>query len=222
MRSMFLAAFLAGCTTDSDPDIGQPVVDRPATGPGPVEVATTTPQQEIEEGTERMPFDHAFLNAMITHRGRGQDAAKIALSRAEHPEMKAFAEETITSDEAQIAKMKELRHTWYGSAGAPASLLPSDEKAELPGVETTKDMAKDLDTLKTAEPFDRAFIDAMIPHHQGAIEMATAAAEKAQQPETKALALILVRDEQQAIDRLTALRDQWYPTATAEGSAAAP
>jgi uncharacterized protein (DUF305 family) len=220
MRPMLVALLLAACTTPSDPDVGTPVVDRPATGPGPTKLAASAPPQAIEEGTERMPFDHAFLNAMIAHHKRGQDAANIAVARAEHPELKAFAQDAITTDQAQIEKMKELRRTWYGSPGAPAALLPEDEKAELPGVETTAAMAEDLSMLKKAEPFDRAFIDAMIPHHRGAIDMATAAATKAQQPETKALALILARDEQQAIDELTTLRDQWYPTATAEGTAA--
>jgi uncharacterized protein (DUF305 family) len=45
--------------------------------------------------------------------------------------------------------------------------------------------------------------------------MATAAAEKATQPETKALASIIVRDESRAIDQMKAWRDAWYPTAQA-------
>lgn len=33
-------------------------------------------------------------------------------------------------------------------------------------------MAGDMSALDGAQPFDRAFIDAMVPHHQGAIRMA--------------------------------------------------
>ncbi len=216
-----LVAFLAACDMDADRATDVPsVADMPATGPGPAEVAATIPPDKVEEGTSRMPFDHLFLNAMIAHHKRGEDAAKIALSRGEHPELKTMAQDMITSDLAHIDKMKELRQMWYGSDGAPAGLLPSDEKAELPGVETTKDLANDLDRLEKAEPFDLAFIDAMIPHQQGAIDMAMTAADKAQQPETKALALIIVRDEQKAVDQMRTWRDAWFPTAqaTTEGA----
>jgi uncharacterized protein (DUF305 family) len=208
-------ALLAACNTEADRATGPVVVDMPATGPGPSEVANSLPPDKVEEATERMPFDHAFLNAMIDHHNAGEDAAKIALSRAEHPELKTMAQDMITNDEAQVEKMKELRRTWYGSDAAPAAVMPKEEKAELPGTETTKDMAKDLDALKKTEPFDLAFIDAMIPHHQGAIDMATAAGEKATQPETKALASIIVRDESRAIDQMKTWRDAWYPTAQA-------
>jgi uncharacterized protein (DUF305 family) len=218
-----LFALLAACDTEPVGTDVPSVVDMPATGPGPTEVATSVPPDKIEEGTERMPFDHAFLNAMIEHHKRGEDAAKLALERAEHPELKTFAQDMITADLAHIEKMKELRRGWYGTEGAPASLLPQEERSDLPGIETTKEMAKQLDDLKKAEPFDRAFIDAMIPHHQGAIDMATAAGEKAQQPETRALASIIVSDESRTMDRLRTWRDAWYPTAQVKSEdAAAP
>src|SRR5678816_809814 len=146
-RSLFFA-LLAACNTEADRAAGPVVVDMPATGPGPAEVAASLPPDKVEEGTERMPFDHAFLNAMIEHHKSGEDAAKIALSRAEHPELKTMAQEMITTDEAHIEKMKELRRTWYGTDAAPAAVMPTEEKAELPGTETSKDLAKELDELK--------------------------------------------------------------------------
>ena len=218
-----LVALLVACNTEADRGNVPSVIDMPATGPGPTEVAATLPPEKVAEGTARMPFDHAFLNAMIQHHKRGEDAATIALSRAEHPELKTMAEDMITTDLAHIAKLRELRRGWYGTDGAPAALLPDEEKSDLPGIESTKDMARELDALKTAEPFDRAFIDAMIPHQQGAIDMATAAGEKAQQPETRALASIIVSDESKTMDQLRTWRDAWYPTAQAKSEdAAAP
>ena len=209
------SALLAACNTPADRAPGPVVVDMPATGPGPSQIANSLPPDQVEEGTERMPFDHTFLNAMIEHHKAGEDAAKIALDRAEHPELKAAAQDMITTDLAHIEKLKELRQRWYGTDAAPASVMPKEEKSELPGSETSKDMAKDLTELKKTEPFDLAFIDAMLPHAQGAIDMATAAGEKATQPETKALASIIVRDESREIDQLKTWRDAWYPNAQA-------
>jgi uncharacterized protein (DUF305 family) len=219
-RTTFFA-FLAACNTEANRADVPSVVDMPATGPGPTEVAASLPPGKFEEGTARMPFDHAFLNAMIQHHKSGEDAAKLALERAEHPELKALAEDMITTDLAHIQKLRELRRGWYGTDGAPASLLPKEEKSDLPGVETTKDMAKQIDDLKKADPFDLAFIDAMIPHQQGAIDMATAAGEKAQQPETRALASIIVSDESKTMDQLRTWRDAWYPTVQVKSEDAA-
>jgi uncharacterized protein (DUF305 family) len=211
-------AFLLACNTEADRADVPSVRDMPATGPGPTEIAASLPPGKFEEGAARMPFDHTFLNAMIQHHKSGEDAAKLALVRAEHPELKALAEDMITTDLAHIQKLRELRRGWYGTDGAPASLLPKEEKSELPGIETTTQMAKQLDDLENAEPFDLAFIDAMIPHHQGAIDMATAAGEKAQQPETRALASIIVSDESKTMDQLRTWRDAWYPTAQAKAA----
>jgi uncharacterized protein (DUF305 family) len=221
VRRTTFFAFLAACNTEPNRADVPSVVDMPATGPGPTEVAASLPPGKFEEGTARMPFDHAFLNAMILHHKSGEDAAKLALERAEHPELKTLAEDMITTDLAHIQKLRELRRGWYGTDGAPPSLMPKEEKSDLPGVETAKDMAKQIDDLKKAEPFDLAFIDAMIPHHQGAIDMATAAGEKAQQPETKALASIIVSDESKTMDQLRTWRDAWYPTVQVKSEDAA-
>jgi uncharacterized protein (DUF305 family) len=46
--------------------------------------------------------------------------------------------------------------------------------------------------LKTAKPFDRAFVDMMIPHHQGAIRMARAELAKGENATLKRLARDIV------------------------------
>lgn len=49
-------------------------------------------------------------------------------------------------------------------------------------------MSMDMTSLGTARPFDRAFIDMMIPHHQGAVRMAQAELAKGNNPKLRALA----------------------------------
>ena len=45
-------------------------------------------------------------------------------------------------------------------------------------------MGMDMDpaALEQAKPFDRAFIDAMVPHHQGAVAMANQLLKQGEQP----------------------------------------
>ncbi len=62
--------------------------------------------------------------------------------------------------------------------------------------------------------FDLRFIDAMIPHHQGAVAMAKEAQQKSQRPEIKKLADDIIKSQTKEISELQAWRKQWYPTAS--------
>ncbi|MBE9206436.1 DUF305 domain-containing protein [Nostoc sp. LEGE 06077] len=57
---------------------------------------------------------------------------------------------------------------------------------------------------------DQHFIEMMIPHHQGAVEMADLALQKAQHPELKKLATAIKADQTKEIDQMKAWYKQWY------------
>jgi uncharacterized protein (DUF305 family) len=65
--------------------------------------------------------------------------------------------------------------------------------------------------LANKEPFDRAFIDAMIPHHQSAIEMARVAEEKSENPQIKHLAGHIISAQRSEIEQMEQWREEWYP-----------
>ncbi len=58
---------------------------------------------------------------------------------------------------------------------------------------------------------DRAFIDAMVPHHQGAVEMAEVALENAEHREIRDLAEDIVSTQEREISQMQTWRDEWYP-----------
>jgi uncharacterized protein (DUF305 family) len=62
-----------------------------------------------------------------------------------------------------------------------------------------------------AVPYDALFIDSMIVHHQGAIEMAQEALQKAEHEELRALAEAILSTQQAEIDQMRAWREAWYP-----------
>jgi len=61
--------------------------------------------------------------------------------------------------------------------------------------------------------FDLRFIDAMIPHHKGAVEMAKEAQQKSQRPEIKKLADEIITAQAKEITELQTWRKQWYSNA---------
>jgi uncharacterized protein (DUF305 family) len=80
------------------------------------------------------------------------------------------------------------------------------------------------DTPSTASsvPFDRAFIDAMVPHHRAAIAMA-AAAQKAglMAADLNGIALDIADSQQREIDEMLGWRKEWYGTSTIDPKTAA-
>ena len=58
--------------------------------------------------------------------------------------------------------------------------------------------------------FDLRFINAMIPHHEGAITMANDALAKSQQAEIKQLSQNIVASQQKEIDEMKQWRTAWY------------
>lgn len=67
--------------------------------------------------------------------------------------------------------------------------------------------------LRTAEPFDRQFIDMMREHHRTAIEAGKLAQTRGQRKEIKELGVKIVTDQQREIDQMTEWRRSWYGAA---------
>ena len=145
-------------------------------------------------------YDQTFIDSMVPHHLAAVDMAKIAQEQAEHAEIKQMANDIVTSQSKEIDQLKAWRKAWYGS-----DTIPEGGAGHMAGMDT------DLKQLEAASPFDRAFIDAMLPHHQSAIEMATEAQTKAERDEIKQLAREIVAAQQREVDQMQAWRAQWYP-----------
>jgi len=61
-----------------------------------------------------------------------------------------------------------------------------------------------------SQPYDLQFIDTMIAHHQGAIDMGRPALEKAQHAELKEMARNIIRDQEREINQMRQWREQWF------------
>lgn len=62
---------------------------------------------------------------------------------------------------------------------------------------------------KTGDAFDKAFIEGMIPHHQGAIDMARAALQSAKHDEIKRMARDIISAQQSEIDMMKRWMKEW-------------
>lgn len=169
-----------------------------------------SPSQIPATGEE---FDQLFIDMMAPHHEGAVEMAKIAQERAEHAEIKAMADAIIAGQQEEIAMMKDWRKQWYGSSDTPPmDAMPALEAMPgMGGMGHSMDMQADVERLRSAgEPFDKAFIEAMIPHHQSAIEAAKLALAQASHPEVKELAQEIIDAQQSEIDQMNAWLKDWY------------
>ncbi len=71
-------------------------------------------------------------------------------------------------------------------------------------------------------PFDRQFIDMMVPHHQSAVAMAQVALTRVQHPQIKSLARSIIADQNSEISQMKTWRQQWYGSSTTPSMANMP
>jgi uncharacterized protein (DUF305 family) len=144
--------------------------------------------------TSTTPFDAQFIDGMIVHHQGAIDMANDALTKAEKPEIKTLSQAILKAQDAEIKQMKGWRTQWY------------------PSLKDTSGMNMDMGPMLVKEgtqPYDIRFIDAMIPHHEGAIAMAKEALQKAEKPEIKTLAEAIIQAQTAEIEQMKQWRTAW-------------
>jgi uncharacterized protein (DUF305 family) len=146
--------------------------------------------------------DERFIDAMVLHHEGAVEMARIAVKNAEHPEIEHLAEHIISDQEAEIDELKSIKREEYGTAKVPRHMSMGQTKG--------MGMMMKPQSLADENPFDKAFIGNMIPHHLSAIEMAQVARDKTDNPKRKELAIGIINAQKYEISQMKQWRTQWY------------
>lgn len=147
--------------------------------------------------------DKAFINAMVPHHQGAIEMARVALENAEHEEIQEVSRNIVSTQQSEIEELKSIKQEEFGTSNVPMEM--SMEQMRGMG------MMMDPQSLADENPFDEAFIDAMIPHHQSAIGMAGVANEKSKNPRIKELAQNITSAQKREIEQMRGWRREWYP-----------
>ncbi|HEY9876343.1 MAG TPA: DUF305 domain-containing protein [Candidatus Obscuribacterales bacterium] len=156
-------------------------------------------------------YDLRFIDAMKIHHQGAVIMAKEAQQKSKRPEIKKLADNIIKAQNTEISQMQKWRQAWYPQAskeplaygGQGKSLVPMPEKQR-------QDMMMSGDLGAADDQFDKRFINAMIPHHEGAIKMAEDALTKSKHPEIKKLAQNITTSQKAEIEQMKQWRQSWY------------
>mgnify|MGYP002137027415 CR=1 FL=1 len=149
--------------------------------------------------------DSGFITDMIPHHQGAIDMAVMAQTRAEHPQIRMMADNIISAQKSEIADMKtmqlEMNHMDDMGHGDHMGMSRAD-----------MGMSGDMSALRNSKQFDKAFIDQMIPHHQGAVRMARKELAAGKDADLKKLAKAIIKAQTAEITQMRAWRMQWYGT----------
>lgn len=169
-RRSFMAILLSSATITAAQD-GQIV--QPG-APGQATRQIDVDQAVALANTSYSPADVRFMQHMIAHHRQAVEMAALVKDRTNQEDIVAVAGRI---DASQADEM-EFMTTWLGDRGQPASTPAMDharmghgDQAEtaMAGMASPEDMAR-LEAVSGAE-FDRLFLELMIKHHEGALEM---------------------------------------------------
>lgn len=138
----------------------------------PIFVASAVAQQHehvlpvaIPKGALYTEADVRFMQGMIAHHAQAIYMSRMAAAHGANTRLLRFAQKIDQSQIAEIALMQE----WLRANKQAAPDTSSWRTMQMPGMLTAEQL-KTLEATRGGE-FDRTFLQLMIQHHQGALQM---------------------------------------------------
>ena len=185
------ALVLSGCGGEDEPTVGA--------------AAASSPSASAEQAFNAADIE--FANGMIPHHAQAVDMAALASTKAASPKVKENAERIKASQDQKIETLTGFLSSWgepVPSSDQSASMDGMDhEAAGHSGMMSSEDMSE-LEGARAAE-FDRLWVEMMITHHEGAVEMSEAQVRAGRSEQAKQLARTIAETQAQEITELRSL-----------------
>ena len=169
---------------------GAGAVDRPSTGSG---MGSTMPGMAGSA-------DAMFAVQMAVHHESAVQMARLAEQRAQRPEIRQLAQNIERTQTAEIAQLRAAATRLGTDPDGPPGGLGAGMAA---GMGSETDLAELPD-----DQFDRAFLEAMIPHHQMGVHMAQMVQRAGSDEQISAMAAEMVRVQTDEISLMQGWLDQ--------------
>lgn len=160
---------------------------------------TASPGAEVDE--THNDADTEFAQLMIVHHEGAVEMADLAVGQAESQDVRDLAGRISAAQGPEIEQMTSWLEAW-GEESAP---MAGHEGMDHGGMEmdgmSQEEAMSHLESLSGAE-FDRRFLELMIAHHRGAVEMAGTELEDGQNPQALELAQAIVDGQQAEITEM--------------------
>ena len=203
-RTMIIGALLAGglALAGCTPTTEAPSPNPPAPGtPPPVEPAAQG--EGHGAGDAHSSTDQEFAQQMLTHHEQALELVGLAEATSQNPQVRALATRIAQTQGPEIVQLK----SWLAAkSGHESGSAPEDVPHH--GGMTGMVKPQEMEALRLASgpEFDRQWVQAMIQHHEGAVEMAQAQLSEGSDPELQGFAEKVVATQQAEIQELKSIQ----------------
>lgn len=158
------------------------------------EAASASASSDVDE--THNDADTEFAQMMIVHHEGAIEMADLAVEKAESEDVRSLAEGISAAQGPEIEKMTSWLEAW-GEETSSAMEGMSGGGMEMDGM--SQDEAMTQLEGQTGAEFDRNFLEMMIAHHKGAVEMAQTELDNGENPQALELAQKIIDDQQAEI-----------------------
>jgi uncharacterized protein (DUF305 family) len=146
--------------------------------------------------------DIMFAQMMIPHHEQAIEMSDMALdpTTLANEQVRDLALQIKNAQDPEIKQMKD----WLTSWGKPTTPTDGMDHSSMMDGMLSSDELSELATLK-GPAFDKAWIQAMIAHHKGAVAMAEDVVADGSHPDVRKLAETIISSQQAEIDTLEGL-----------------
>ena len=146
--------------------------------------------------------DVTFATGMIPHHEQAVEMADIALATTQNPQITELAQQIKDAQQPEIDTLAEWLKAW-GEPMPDASTMGEHSGHGMSGMMSAEDMAMLGKTSGTE--FDQMWLQMMIEHHEGAVEMAQTQQADGKYPEAGEMSEQIIASQQEEIDQMKEL-----------------
>ena len=170
-------------------------------------------------GGKKVDPQQAFLQSMVPHHRSAVEMARVAETEAKTDFVKDLASDITRTQNEEIGEMERIHRRLFDTPLKPD--MGAHMALGLSAQDAGMDHMDGASMIKGKKPFDRAFVDEMVPHHQGAIRMAQAVLAKTRDQQLRGLAEDIIAAQKREIAEMKRFREREYggasPTAAVSG-----
>jgi uncharacterized protein (DUF305 family) len=151
------------------------------------------------EGASGKTFDIYWMSQMIEHHRGAVTMSQDALKYGKDKNVRSAANSIIANQNKEIKQLESWLKSWYNAK-------PDAKQMALMRADMANMMAHASGGMAgmSMGDADKNFLEAMIPHHQSAVDMSRLALKKAVKPELKTFAQKVIKDQSAEIKQYQA------------------